>query len=85
LFPAWSEVKIDNDNKCDPNAFKQKISQLFASGSMFVSIKHLDQAADMCLGAPGLSRRPPTPKAYTAHILRPMRRKIESMQTYPKA
>jgi hypothetical protein len=51
LFPARSEVKIDDDNKRDPTAFQQKISQLFAPGHMFASFKQLDQAADMFLGA----------------------------------
>ena len=51
LFPTQSEIKINDDNKCDTNAFQHKISQLFAPGRIFASFKQLDQAADMFLGA----------------------------------
>jgi hypothetical protein len=53
LFPTHSEINHDDDNKRDPHAFQQhKIAQLFASGCIFASfLKHLDQAADMFLGA----------------------------------
>jgi hypothetical protein len=51
LFPTQSEIKINDDNKRDPHAFQQKISQLFSSGRIFASFKQLDQAADMFLGA----------------------------------
>jgi hypothetical protein len=51
LFPSQSEIKANDDNKRDPLAFQQKISQLFSPGRIFASFKQLDQAADMFLGA----------------------------------
>jgi hypothetical protein len=50
FFPTCSEIKTDDDNKCNPTAFEHKISQLFPSGHIFASFKQLDQAADMFLG-----------------------------------
>ncbi len=38
----------------------------------------------ICFLGPGLSRRRTTPKAFAAPTLRPMRRKIRGIQTYPK-
>jgi hypothetical protein len=55
FFPARSEIKIDDDIKRDPNAFQQKIAQLFASGRIFASFKQLDQAADIETAFPGQS------------------------------
>jgi hypothetical protein len=50
LFPSQSEIKANDDNKRDPLAFQQKISQLFSPGHFFASFKQLDQVADIFLG-----------------------------------
>jgi hypothetical protein len=53
LYPTpLLEIQEDNNNKCDPAAFQQKIAKLSPPGCMlFASFKQLDQAADMFLGA----------------------------------
>jgi hypothetical protein len=52
LYPTCSEIKTNDDNKRDPNAFEHKISQLFPpAGRIFASFKQLDQTSDMFLDA----------------------------------
>jgi hypothetical protein len=84
MFPTPTDIQVNDDDKRDEIAFQHKIAQLFPVGRIFASFKQIDQAADMFLGVPGLSRRPATPKASSAHILKPTIRKIGSIQTYPK-
>jgi hypothetical protein len=55
-FPNPSEINRDDDNMRDLTAFQRKIALLLPCGQMFASFKHIDQAADMFLGARAIKK-----------------------------